>query len=366
MKRDTKARIIDATIYLLATNPLEPITLEKIASQVGISKPAIYRHFSSKDELLKNVDETFLADAYVLFDTLDPNRENDPAYLMETFTEALLPLKMHLSFLSHLIIARQINLASFLQRLFSDPSGNNSNICLLYRSSVYFFFALPGLTYYGLQKETIKPIVHTILDWYSHGLGISPAIDDQIWQKGFVAPEEIVEDRFLIAMNKVASKYELTGLTIQRIATELHLASSSLYYSFPTKEALVRETAKKEQQQFLRILDNKVSQARNVSEALQILFCTSGSYLAQRPQLGIQFNTLSSLRNDEIPDEFIHLRTWNDEFSSIRERAGHLSRFLAIAPQINVFSKSTNPSDWMKYSKNLFRFFSSGCTTEEI
>lgn len=50
--RGTKGRILDTAITLFAERGFEACTMRDLASAVGIRAPAIYNHYSSKDEVL--------------------------------------------------------------------------------------------------------------------------------------------------------------------------------------------------------------------------------------------------------------------------------------------------------------------------
>jgi AcrR family transcriptional regulator len=50
-----KQRIIDAAIQVMQQNPMEEVTVRKIATQAGLTTGAIYHHYKNKDELLFDV-----------------------------------------------------------------------------------------------------------------------------------------------------------------------------------------------------------------------------------------------------------------------------------------------------------------------
>jgi len=50
-----KQRIIDAAILVMQENPMEEVTVRKIATQAGLTTGAIYHHYKNKDELLFDV-----------------------------------------------------------------------------------------------------------------------------------------------------------------------------------------------------------------------------------------------------------------------------------------------------------------------
>jgi len=52
-KIDTKQQIIEAAIKLFHENGAQWVSFKMIADKVGISQPAIYKHYQDKDDLLK-------------------------------------------------------------------------------------------------------------------------------------------------------------------------------------------------------------------------------------------------------------------------------------------------------------------------
>jgi AcrR family transcriptional regulator len=50
-----KQRIIDAAILVMQENPMEEVTVRKIANKAGLTTGAIYHHYKNKDELLFDV-----------------------------------------------------------------------------------------------------------------------------------------------------------------------------------------------------------------------------------------------------------------------------------------------------------------------
>lgn len=55
MSQKRKEEIILATLYLASKNGLKAISMQMIADQVGIKKASLYNHFSSKEELVKEM-----------------------------------------------------------------------------------------------------------------------------------------------------------------------------------------------------------------------------------------------------------------------------------------------------------------------
>lgn len=57
MAKDTKTKILDAALEIFARDGYEGTNIKDIAESVGIVKSALYRHFASKEEIMKGVCE---------------------------------------------------------------------------------------------------------------------------------------------------------------------------------------------------------------------------------------------------------------------------------------------------------------------
>jgi AcrR family transcriptional regulator len=75
---DTKQRIQDVARELFARQGVQRTSLQEIADRLGITKPALYYHFSSREELVRSIvapmiddEEAFLAEHEALT-TIDP------------------------------------------------------------------------------------------------------------------------------------------------------------------------------------------------------------------------------------------------------------------------------------------------------
>ena len=51
--------IIDVSICLIADKGIQSLTIKNISQTIGISEPAIYRHFKNKFEILMTILDTF-------------------------------------------------------------------------------------------------------------------------------------------------------------------------------------------------------------------------------------------------------------------------------------------------------------------
>ena len=59
MFSERQQQIVETAIKLIADKGIQNLTTKNLAKEIGISEPALYRHFSSKLEILKAVITNF-------------------------------------------------------------------------------------------------------------------------------------------------------------------------------------------------------------------------------------------------------------------------------------------------------------------
>lgn len=86
----TSQNIVEASFKLMAEHGIEKMSLSMIAKEVGISKPAIYYHFSSKEALVDFLfEEIFSGYHFVSY-------FNKEQYTKENFAEKLIADGLHM------------------------------------------------------------------------------------------------------------------------------------------------------------------------------------------------------------------------------------------------------------------------------
>ncbi|HIP35702.1 MAG TPA: TetR/AcrR family transcriptional regulator [Crocinitomix sp.] len=59
MLTERQAEIIETSINLIATKGIQGLTIKNLSKEIGISEPAIYRHFESKTDILLAILKNF-------------------------------------------------------------------------------------------------------------------------------------------------------------------------------------------------------------------------------------------------------------------------------------------------------------------
>jgi AcrR family transcriptional regulator len=59
---ETRARILEVALELFAAQGVQQTSLRQIADRLGLTKPALYYHFTSRDDLVRNLVQPLLDD----------------------------------------------------------------------------------------------------------------------------------------------------------------------------------------------------------------------------------------------------------------------------------------------------------------
>jgi len=84
--------ILDATTGILAAKGFDPMTMDDVALEVGISKPSLYKHFKSKEELVGAVMVRLIDGALEYLDDLPSDL--DPVGRMKSLLEWALRVRL--------------------------------------------------------------------------------------------------------------------------------------------------------------------------------------------------------------------------------------------------------------------------------
>jgi AcrR family transcriptional regulator len=111
----TAARILDVAEELFAQNGFAGTSLRDIAEQVGIRQPGLYRHFTGKDDLYRQVFERALRPLFDLMDGLlaVPDAPTVPDDLTDRLTD---------------LLALHPNIARLLMRAATGPANETDEI----------------------------------------------------------------------------------------------------------------------------------------------------------------------------------------------------------------------------------------------
>ncbi len=315
-EKSTKILILEAAFSFFEQPYYKDFSLSEIAQKVGITKPAIYRHFKSKEQILDAMREHFIDILADLFLGMQASES-------ENAVRAMLSK----------IICFFANNPQFINYYILQMSAKNGN---LFEKNVYF-----GLLERGVKKEenvfavmypfteartsitqsifsgsTILFFIKVLRDYIDRGIfcsdmerfseklidflysGVSGLVseDGAAYLKELSAErrKELNEicsfspdllppqDRIFNAFATVIQNNGLNGVTVEKIAAELNMAKSSLYFYFKDKNQMIRSLILEELQLLNIIVSENISEAKNYSEYIYIAMKTELNFFKYR------------------------------------------------------------------------------------
>lgn len=321
--KTTKDLILDAAFSFCNEPRFQAFSLSELAAKVGITKPAIYRHFKNKEAVYAAMYERFVDTLVGCLGTVQSVKERGElpveqiADLICFFTENTCYVNYMLGSLASVqnfeyqltldLEKRGIENRSIGFQYLADGTGKvvikdfDEYIRSMYYGVTVFIF-IKGREKLIEEGESVCPVAdfsHKVVQFLLIGLqgevseknDLYPAVLSEErkteLRKICMVTEDMLpeENRFFNAFAAVISKYKLTGVTVGRIADELGMAKSSLYEYFDDKNALIKTLIVKELSILSVILQETAAEAKNASEYLFILMQTEFSFFMRRPSI---------------------------------------------------------------------------------
>lgn len=315
----TKDKIIEAAFSFYKNPSYVDFSLNQIAEKVGISKPAIYRHFKNKEDLLNAMKTRFfdllskrLIEVQIAFENGKEASKIPFADTIKFFVKTPAYINYFINQFSYnknfeeeckeQISLRIKNPNPKLFKAFNDDL--NSQIHSVYGGSSLFFF-IKTREYYFLS-ENIKANEINNEDFSIKMInflekGLQGFFDDD----DLLAPKEISEKRkkelnkiceinkeefpeenkIFTALASVIRKYGFQNVTLECIADELSMAKSSLYFYFDNKNQMIFTLIEQELSLLSEITKENSIEAKNYSEFVYILLNSEMNYFLMRPSI---------------------------------------------------------------------------------
>lgn len=170
-KNTTRQKILRAAAQVINTKGVLALTLEAVAKEAGISKGGLLYHFSSKDDLMKGMNDFIMQD---FIDEVQRAANDDPchegkwtrAYTKVTFDQLDCEFEMNVAFLS--AVAANPDFVKFISsdlRLLQDHIENDRIDPIV---STIVRLAVDGMYYnqlYGmnLKEDVREQVLHHLI-----------------------------------------------------------------------------------------------------------------------------------------------------------------------------------------------------------
>lgn len=317
--KPTKELILDAAFSFLVEPRFTTFSMNELAAKVGISKPAIYRHFKNKEDVLAEMEMRVIDGMVEYLSRLDPDSAKDvqvplaglidyfiknPAYINYIIAQMSSGSNYESRIFQVLwdrnipFVRRHNSIDSYLEELRQDVVGLSrhvySGMTIFYFVKVFEKFCRCG----GIPRipeNFSQHIVDLMIgglagttpeDDFLHPLSISEERKAEIINLCRIAPETFPkENRIFTALASVIEKYTMPGVTVERIAAELNMAKSSLYEYFENKNEMIKTLIKKELAVLQTIIVENSTEAKSFTEYVYILMLSELEYFSHRPSI---------------------------------------------------------------------------------
>ncbi len=332
----SRERIVKAAFHAWGRTLFKHTGLHLVARELGVTKPAMYRYFRNKDEIIGAMKDEF--DEYVreniiapLITILEEHRSTgipvEPEQLVRGYFTGLFrhfnTRPNHYIFYLHRLIGRTV-------RESADPGTTRNKLetlltSLFERSTGYSATAAPSARYLTMSgvfwithhyrnvlgkdpltdpafdppTPSFSPdqmifIVEAATDHFIRGFArdVPPRVDYTAVERiASLSPEELTSpDRTVTAITTVVQEYGYAGATVDRIAGELGVTKSSLYHYFKNRNEMLSRMLIQIQEQFASLAALRFRQLRSDEDRLYGFFVLLSDYALLCPGSTIMGN----------------------------------------------------------------------------
>lgn len=311
-KISTKQLILDAAFSFYKQPCFKDFSMSQLATKVGISKTAIYRHFKNKDAVVESMKKQFVDILYAQFSTIQ-NKNLDSKNLNEQIIKIISFFTENSQYINYFInLHTQINdfekevcdelrskgLPNDFDKFYQkNKSARYSRICFCAVTILYFIKLREKAIACGEKIDPVGNFSKKMVIFIQKGIVGTIGESSQtskISKERFAQLDEICkineedlpeEDKIFTAFSTVIAKYGINNVTVEHIADELNLAKSSLYFYFENKNKMLLHLVAKELSLLGTICRENCAEAKTYTEFIYINMKTEISYFSARSSI---------------------------------------------------------------------------------
>jgi AcrR family transcriptional regulator len=294
---DRRQEIIDAAFALAAVQP--EWSLSDVASRIGVSKTALYRHFKNRAEIETLMDERLVDDIALAIETAGNDAPSVRAAVMRLFRDRQ-------GYLYRVMVQSSEN-GDFAEVLTKRLVAKSARVAAFLSG----FSSLPKTAKTALETTVIK-------NWISILIASYPVKDAGRLQEGLLVALErgipslaIPEDARLDGLDRVSAieageagergrlfsaiaasirVHGLRGTTIETIAEKMGTAKSSLYFYSPNKGDMLEGLLEHEKRTLVALCGSRAAHGTTLAEQIYVMMMTTANYVVANPDIAPAFN----------------------------------------------------------------------------
>jgi len=328
----TKNEIIDAAFRVWGRNFYKKTSLSQLACELKVSKPALYRHFLSKEALTEAMIERFLDNfAESIRDDFQKSLQIDDAdagisaivgsisgfFAKNAYSLIFSLMNIYERNLDGQIIVQKLSsrgvdftaIQTIIRKKYNDDSNGNIVIVTLVRlifATLTFlmsnFHRYKNALKTPLSDSDIEEITACICDTVKRGLGYpceKGTIDfDKLEQQIESTVPVFQAEPFFKAVAEAVAEAGPWGVTMEMVAKKLGLSKSSLYGHFKNKKDMLRRLFVTEFKKIIEYTKRGIAQSENPTEQLYLGILSIAVYLRSRPEILIAMDWIRTRKLD--------------------------------------------------------------------
>lgn len=317
-REQQQQRIISTAFRVWGASRFTSMSLTTLAEELALTKPALYRYFQNKDELMLAMRDR-CAEDYIRFSAL----------LVEQPSEMQLEeLVLGFAELMNLFFAEQAEYAPFLITQLIGPEGftrkdlsaligaqyealqrhihgryPEADTDLSETAAVFVMFTAVFWAMVTFIDENLMPRKLYLLDAATLEASISrsyrvcmlgllrggsarlPHFED-VEKVCRLGPDCRLEpDRILSAIAELVGEVGLFEATIERIAEKVGMSKSSLYFYFKNKDEMLVKMARRLRMHFFDVLLGRMEQFTSIEDRMYAFLVVTAAYMLHNPEL---------------------------------------------------------------------------------
>ncbi len=342
-KISTKERILNASFELSANSSIKAVSLNDIAKKAGIAKPGIFRYYKSKEDLQEKMKDRFFDDFCVFLESLEPQNDLSEKTFKEREKKLLkwfIERNEYLLFFLNTIVESDDFIPTFIHEMqkrslanASDVKPSFSEVCktkickklYLRTTEIFFLLARAYMLSETHATETEDSLFCTgLIDLVYNGWKNLETISEsrmlELESISHLDAENFPpESKMFQALSSLLSNYSFSEITVEKMASELGMAKSSLYTHHKNKEDMIKNLIEEELLLMMKAMNETVSHGKNFSEYVFLHMRSQMEYLSKRTSLVPVCNRLSV--QGFLPEKVLkdYFEKMNDDQKKIME-----------------------------------------------
>lgn len=401
---------MDAAFSFYNEPHFKSFSMNDLAVKVGISKPAIYRHYKDKDAVIAAMYEQFVDMLATCLLKVQEEADQNKTVSVPTFASLIQFFAEHPYYINYMMgnmcaqddFEKQIviemtkrgvkDLVGYGILGYGDTDATIKDMWQYVRGiycgvTIFIFIKLrEKWVQQGEKAESLAVFSENVVRAITGGFKTIAPADHilhpaEISEKRFAQLDALCtigddvlppENRIFTALAKTIVKYKFTGVTVDKIAAELNMAKSSLYEYFDNKNQMIKSLIVRELTLMTTIIKENSAEAHNFSEYLYILLRTELSYFTLRPSIiPVCGWLLQSTTDDPFAGDFDATNQWVEKLPDPLVpfsfgMAVHPQQFLAwvsslpVALVVQGANRSLDGQTLLQALKMIFQFLEYG------